>query len=206
MDSIGWTMQSIIYFKQPNSSRVKRTTICLLFLSVIITHNIDIGLYFNIYDTITIWNEQCHPQEELLPRRNHTPIWKRYLENNNGMHFEIEFMVIYKQTNLAKVCLCPIDNFRSLACLDKYSTGCPKKTPQNHWNNVLLKFECPSTKLNAKIRKILTRVHILNIDLLRNWNIFVKRTISYKMKYLQNEARKQKSVKEVTLQFSMIFH
>jgi hypothetical protein len=29
--------------------------------------------------------------------------------------------------------------------------------------------------------------------------------ISYKMKYLQNEARKQKSVKEVTLQFSMIF-
>ena len=31
-------------------------------------------------------------------------------------------------------------------------------------NNVLLKFECPSTKLNAKMRKILTRVHILNID------------------------------------------
>ena len=30
-------------------------------------------------------------------------------------------------------------------------------------------------------------------------------SISYKMKYLQNEARKQKSVKEVTLQFSMIF-
>jgi hypothetical protein len=29
--------------------------------------------------------------------------------------------------------------------------------------------------------------------------------ISYKIKYLQNEARKQKSVKEVTLQFSMIF-
>jgi hypothetical protein len=29
--------------------------------------------------------------------------------------------------------------------------------------------------------------------------------ISYKMKYLQNEARKQKSAKEVTLQFSMIF-
>ena len=29
--------------------------------------------------------------------------------------------------------------------------------------------------------------------------------ISYKMKYLQNEARKQKSIKEVTLQFSMIF-
>jgi hypothetical protein len=29
--------------------------------------------------------------------------------------------------------------------------------------------------------------------------------ISYKMKYLQNEARKQKSDKEVTLQFSMIF-
>jgi hypothetical protein len=27
----------------------------------------------------------------------------------------------------------------------------------------------------------------------------------YKMKYLQNEARKQTSVKEVTLQFSMIF-
>jgi hypothetical protein len=29
--------------------------------------------------------------------------------------------------------------------------------------------------------------------------------ISYKMKYRQNEARKQKSVKELTLQFSMIF-
>jgi hypothetical protein len=29
--------------------------------------------------------------------------------------------------------------------------------------------------------------------------------ISYKMKYLRNEARKQKSVKEVTLQFSIIF-
>jgi hypothetical protein len=29
--------------------------------------------------------------------------------------------------------------------------------------------------------------------------------ISYKNKYLQNEARKQKSIKEVTLQFSMIF-
>jgi hypothetical protein len=29
--------------------------------------------------------------------------------------------------------------------------------------------------------------------------------ISYKMWYLQNEARKQISVKEVTLQFSMIF-
>jgi hypothetical protein len=42
------------------------------------------------------------------------------------------------------------------------------KKPQNHWNNVLLIFECPSTKLNAKMRKILTRVHILNIDLLRN--------------------------------------
>jgi hypothetical protein len=26
------------------------------------------------------------------------------------------------------------------------------------------------------------------------------------MKYLQNEARKQKTIKEVTLQFSMIFH
>jgi hypothetical protein len=35
--------------------------------------------------------------------------------------------------------------------------GVPK-TPQNHWNNVLLKFECPSTKLNAKMRKILRRV------------------------------------------------
>jgi hypothetical protein len=43
-----------------------------------------------------------------------------------------------------------------------------KKPPQNHWNSVLLKFECPSTKLNTKMRKILTRVHILNIDLLRN--------------------------------------
>ena len=30
--------------------------------------------------------------------------------------------------------------------------------------------------------------------------------ISYKMKYLQNEAIKQKSIKEVTLQFSIIFH
>ena len=29
--------------------------------------------------------------------------------------------------------------------------------------------------------------------------------ISYKMKYLQNETRKQKSIKEVTQQFSMIF-
>jgi hypothetical protein len=29
--------------------------------------------------------------------------------------------------------------------------------------------------------------------------------VSYKMKYLQNEAKKQKSVKEVTVQFSMIF-
>jgi hypothetical protein len=29
--------------------------------------------------------------------------------------------------------------------------------------------------------------------------------LSYKMKYLQNEARKQKSITEVSLQFSMIF-
>jgi hypothetical protein len=43
-----------------------------------------------------------------------------------------------------------------------------QKNPQNYWTNVLLEFECPSTKLNAKMRKILTRVHILNIDLLRN--------------------------------------
>jgi hypothetical protein len=34
-----------------------------------------------------------------------------------------------------------------------YIQGAPQKT-QNHWNNVLLKFECPSTKLNAKMRKI----------------------------------------------------
>ena len=33
---------------------------------------------------------------------------------------------------------------------------------------VLLKFECPSTKLNAKMRKILKMVHILNIVLLIN--------------------------------------
>jgi hypothetical protein len=33
----------------------------------------------------------------------------------------------------------------------------------------------------------------------------VESCISYKMKYLQNKARKQKSVKEVTLQFSIIF-
>jgi hypothetical protein len=98
-----------------------------------------------------------------------------------------------------------------------------QKNPQNHWNNVLFKFECPSTKgrtirylrvilkkisckgmlpkkkflqaiggwkqfvyrkianpppppqipwsvptLKAKMRKMLTRVNILNIDLLRN--------------------------------------
>jgi hypothetical protein len=47
--------------------------------------------------------------------------------------------------------------------LKSWYTGCPKKN-ENHWNNVLLKFECPTTKLNAKMRKILTRVHILNID------------------------------------------
>jgi hypothetical protein len=35
-------------------------------------------------------------------------------------------------------------------------------------NNVLLEFECPSNKLNAKMRKIFIRVHILNIDVLRN--------------------------------------
>jgi hypothetical protein len=33
-------------------------------------------------------------------------------------------------------------------------------------NDLLLEFECLSTLLNAKMRKILTRVHILNIDLL----------------------------------------
>ena len=33
----------------------------------------------------------------------------------------------------------------------------------------------------------------------------IQNEISYKMKYLQNETRKQKSIKEVTLQFSMIF-
>jgi hypothetical protein len=27
---------------------------------------------------------------------------------------------------------------------------------QNYWNNVLLEFECPSAKLNAKMRKMLT--------------------------------------------------
>jgi hypothetical protein len=30
------------------------------------------------------------------------------------------------------------------------------QNPQNYWNNVLLEFECPSTKLTAKMRKILT--------------------------------------------------
>jgi hypothetical protein len=39
----------------------------------------------------------------------------------------------------------------------------------------LLKFECPSTKLNAKVRKIVTRVHIF---VQRCVYIFVKRTFS----------------------------
>jgi hypothetical protein len=29
---------------------------------------------------------------------------------------------------------------------------------QNYWNSVLLEFECPSTKLDAKMRKILIRL------------------------------------------------
>jgi hypothetical protein len=40
--------------------------------------------------------------------------------------------------------------------------------PGEGTEHVLLKFECPSTMLNAKMRKILTRVHILNIELFRN--------------------------------------
>ena len=36
------------------------------------------------------------------------------------------------------------------------STGCPKKT-ENYWNNLLLKFECPTKKLNVMMRKILAR-------------------------------------------------
>jgi hypothetical protein len=52
-------------------------------------------------------------------------------------------------------------------CPITYYTGCPKKTKTIEIN-ALFEFEYPSTKLNAKMRKILTRVHILNIDLLRN--------------------------------------
>jgi hypothetical protein len=41
--------------------------------------------------------------------------------------------------------------------------------------------------------------------IMHTWRRKLVLCISYKMKYLQNETRKQKSVKEVTLQFSMIF-
>jgi hypothetical protein len=36
-------------------------------------------------------------------------------------------------------------------------------------------------------------------------HVWRRKFVLYTMKYLQNEARKQKPVKEVTLQFSMIF-
>ena len=51
-----------------------------------------------------------------------------------------------------------------------------KKT-QNYWNNVLLEREYSSTKLSAKKCKYWQGAYIINIDLLRNYNIFVKRTI-----------------------------
>jgi hypothetical protein len=35
-------------------------------------------------------------------------------------------------------------------------TRSPKKT-ENYWNHLLLKFECPTKKLNVMMRKILTR-------------------------------------------------
>jgi hypothetical protein len=68
-----------------------------------------------------------------------------------------------RQKNLITILLNWNTNMAAVTSCANALQGVPKIT-QNHWNNVLLKFECPSTKLNAKMRKILTRVHILNID------------------------------------------
>jgi hypothetical protein len=53
--------------------------------------------------------------------------------------------------------------------------------------------------------KIYTAFRAKSLCIQHTWRRKLVLCISYKMKYLQNEARKQKSIKEVTLQFSMIF-
>jgi hypothetical protein len=48
-------------------------------------------------------------------------------------------------------------------------------------------------------------IQLLGLNIMHMWRRKLALCISYKMKYLQNEARKQKSVKEVILQFSIVF-